>query len=493
MSEVILLSLTKSGQVNFINPNGARIIGWDSEELLGLNWFEYCVPEDSQHNAKQAFDWIIGGNLTEISHRYPVRAKAGNRTMVSWKSKVRNNEHGVIVGIYATGTEVRCNVESEQDEQTSAAKYRAIVNAAADAIITSDAKGIITSFNKSAEEYFGYRSEEIIGRNIAVLTPESHRSQHDQYIRNYLDTGMKKIIGIGREVIGRRKDGSEFPIELAVTEAKVGQDRIFAAIIRDITERKCIAAQLCSRNLELQQLQEQLFHLDRLHIVDEMASGVAHEMNQPLTAIINYASTGKRLAEENLIDRKGLLDIIGRIDQQAQRAADIVRMLRNMMKKRAAKYERVNLIQLIQNAIELVSSLNTDARDVSISTEWPDTAIIVEVDVVQIQQVVLNLINNSLDALSSQAIDHKTIDLKITTQGNGFVRLSIHDNGPGVTPSHRSRLFESFFSTKADGLGLGLTICRSVAAAHGGDIHYNANCTNGAEFSLDLPIIMATT
>ena len=492
LAKVVLLSLDVNGQVDFINSTGAALIGWRSKRLFGSDWFESCVPDECRQSVKQVFDELISGILTETEHCHTVLTQNGNRRIIAWNSRVRHDSQGLVTGVYSTGVDVTRSIAAESGEQATAAKYSAIVDTAADAIITSDSRGIITSFNKAAEKYFGYQREEILGKNIALLTPEPHRSQHDQYIRNYVETGIKKIIGIGREVVGRRKDGSEFPIELAVTEAKVGTDRIFAAIIRDITERKHAAAQLMSRSLELQQLQEQLLHMDRLHIVDEMASGIAHEINQPLTAIINYASSGMRLVGDGTLNSQSVLDVIGRIDQQARRAADIVRMLRNMMKKRPANYERVDLIQLIEDAIELLSLLNANTDDILITKEWPGSAVMVEADAVQVQQVIINLINNSLDALSNHPVDNKNIHLKITVQSKEKVRLSVRDNGPGVAPDDRAHLFEPFFSTKMDGLGLGLSICRSVASEHGGELHYNAQCQDGSEFFFDLPVIVVT-
>jgi two-component system sensor kinase FixL len=352
-----------------------------------------------------------------------------------------------------------------------------------DAIILIDAGGRITRFNAAAEHMFGYAEDEVTGRNVSMLMPEPYRSQHDGYIHRYASTGERRIIGIGREVQARRKDGSTFPIDLSVGEfmstgeLMPGGKHGFVGIIRDLTERK-------AQTREAEDLRARLTHVGRIGTLGEMVSGIAHEVNQPLTAISNYASACRRLVQSGTIDGEELAATLEKISAQAERAGQVIRGLRALVRRRDEQREPLDLNRLIRDVIKLVEFEVRQAGyaiDLELAESLPPTL----GDAVQIQQVVLNLIRNGLDAMLEQARGDR---IRIETGlRDGRVEIRVTDSGPGLPPQTQERLFEPFFTTKRQGIGLGLSICKSIITAHRGELIGENDPAGGARFRVRLP------
>ena len=370
-------------------------------------------------------------------------------------------------------------------------RFNALLDAAVDAIILIDVRGCITRFNPAAERMFGYREDEVVGHNVSMLMPEPYRSQHDGYIGRYAATGERRIIGIGREVAAQRKDGSTFPIDLSVGEfdaaaVPAGQRRRagdaqdehgYVGIIRDLTERRAQMA-------EAEGLRSRLAHVGRLGTLGEMVSGIAHEVNQPLTAISNYASACRRMVQAGTIEGEELAGTLEKIGAQAERAGQVIRGLRALVRRREEQREPLDLNRLIRDVIKLAEFEVRQAGyriDLDLAEPLPAT----HGDAVQIQQVVLNLIRNGLDAMLEQARGD-TIRIE-TGVHEGHVEIRVTDSGPGLPPPVEQRLFEPFFTTKPQGIGLGLSICRSIATALGGELTAASRLQGGAEFQLRLP------
>ena len=370
-------------------------------------------------------------------------------------------------------------------------RFTALLGAAVDAIILIDPRGRITRFTPAAERMFGYREEEVVGRNVSMLMPEPYRSQHDGYIGRYAATGERRIIGIGREVEARRKDGSTFPIDLSVGEfeaAPVPADQRrraddvqgehgFVGIIRDLTERR-------AQTREAEGLRGRLAHVGRLGTLGEMVSGIAHEVNQPLTAISNYASACRRMVQAGTIGGEELTGTLEKIGAQAERAGQVIRGLRALVRRREEQREPLDLNRLIRDVIKLVEFEVRQAGyriDLDLTEPLPAT----HGDAVQIQQVVLNLIRNGLDAMLEQARGD-TIRIE-TGVHEGHVEIRVTDSGPGLPPPVEQRLFEPFFTTKPQGIGLGLSICKSIITAHRGELTGDNAPAGGACFRVRLP------
>jgi two-component system sensor kinase FixL len=359
----------------------------------------------------------------------------------------------------------------------------ALLDAAVDAIILIDAGGRVTRFNLAAERMFGYAEAEVLGRNVSMLMPEPYRSQHDGYLQRYADTAERRIIGIGREVQARRKDGSTFPIELSVGEFMTAGELLpggqhgFVGFIRDLTERK-------AQTREAEDLRARLAHVGRLGTLGEMVSGIAHEVNQPLTAISNYASACRRLVQAGTIDGEDLAGTLEKISAQAERAGQVIRGLRTLVRRRDEQREPLDLNRLIRDVIKLVEFEVRQAGyriDLGLSEPLPPTL----GDPVQIQQVVLNLIRNGLDAMLEKARGD-VISIE-TGVHDGKVEIRVTDSGPGLPPQVQERLFEPFFTTKRQGIGLGLSICKSIITAHRGELTGGPAPAGGATFRVRLP------
>jgi two-component system sensor kinase FixL len=358
------------------------------------------------------------------------------------------------------------------------AQLDALLDAAVDAIIVINWKGEIETFNQAARQMFGYRGDEVIGKNVNRLMPAPYAENHDQYLHNYLESRIPRIIGIGRQVQARRKDGEIFPIELSVGEVLKQQKPHFVGIIRDISDRM-------RAEQEAHEIRERLAHITRLGVMGEMASGIAHEINQPLTAITNYAQASVRLLQNNAADTGEFIEILGKISQQAQRAGEVIRRLRSFIRKRESHREAVNIRQLILDTLAMTETdtrmLNCTTR-VSLDDSYPK----IVADGVQIQQVILNLIRNALDAMED--INRPEIYIGVKTLiKEGMLEIEITDNGPGLPPERETELFKPFFTTKTSGMGMGLAISQTIINSHGGRLWFTRTESGGSNFHFTLP------
>ena len=361
---------------------------------------------------------------------------------------------------------------------TREAHLRSILDTVLDATIVSDQDGTIVSFNAAAVRQFGYSEEEAIGQNLRMLMPQPYRREHDGYLQRYLATGEKRIIGVDRVVVGQRKDGSTFPMKLAVGETKTGGHRFFTGFVRDLTEREESAARL-------QEVQTELARLARLNEMGEMASTLAHELNQPLSAIANYVHGSARLLEDWEGEKaERLRDALKEAGQQSLRAGQIIKHLREFVTKGETEKSPQNLRTLIEEAgaLALVGSREKGVRSVfDFATGWDQ----VMVDRVQIQQVLTNLMRNAVEAMKDSP--KKELHVGIRPIGEDEVEVLVEDSGPGIPDEIADQLFKPFTTTKAGGMGIGLSISKRIVEAHGGEMTVARSALGGASFSFTLP------
>jgi two-component system sensor kinase FixL len=358
------------------------------------------------------------------------------------------------------------------------AHLRSILETVPDAMIVIDDKGVMQSFSTAAERLFGYSADEVIGRNVKMLMPEPYRANHDGYLDRYRATGERRIIGIGRVVVGERRDGSTFPIELSVGEMSSGQSRFFTGFVRDLTERQ-------HAEQRLQELQSELVHISRLTALGEMSSALAHELNQPLSAIANYLNGVQRiLANDPDATSQKVRDALAKAVEQALRSGDIIRRLREFVSRGETEQKAQSVAKLVEeaSALALVGARQLGVR---VGFSLDPRADYVLVDKVQIQQVLLNLIRNAVEAMGDSPRRELTVASR-PVKGK-MVEISIADTGPGLAPEVAERLFQPFVTTKAQGMGVGLSICRTIVEAHGGQIWVDSNPGGGAVFRLTVP------
>ena len=356
---------------------------------------------------------------------------------------------------------------------------RSILATVPDAMVVIDERGSILSFSAAAEKMFGYSEAEVMGENVSLLMPSPDRERHDSYLHNYERTGERKIIGIGRVTTARHRDGYTFPIELSVGEARTGSERIFTGFIRDLTERQ-------HAELRLQDLQSELAHVGRVSEVGTLASALAHELNQPLTAIANYCEAARDMLqatpdEDTLVMLREALDEAA---QQSVRAGQIVRRLRDFITYGQTERKVEQLPRLIAeaNALGLVGSRE---HGIEVDVELDPAAQGVLVDRIQIQQVLLNLIRNAIEAMLDSRVKQLTISTALKDDGD--VQVSVADSGKGISPAVAEQLFQPFVTSKQDGMGIGLSICRTIIEAHGGRIWFEPGAGRGTVFHFTIP------
>jgi two-component system sensor kinase FixL len=360
-----------------------------------------------------------------------------------------------------------------------AAHLNSILDTVPDAMIVIDSKGLIQSFSATAERLFGHKASEARGKNVSILMPSPYREAHDGYLLRYMQTGERRIIGIGRVVVGERKDGSTFPMELAVGEMISGRDRYFTGFVRDLTERQ-------ETDARLQELQTELVHISRLSAMGEMASTLAHELNQPLTAIANYMKGSSRIVSELEFDRSALLkSALDKSAEQAMRAGQIIRRLRDFVARGESEKTVESLSKVIEEACAL-ALVGAGESGVRVRMFLSSPADMVVVDKIQIQQVLLNLMRNAIDAMKNSLKKDLTISKELSA--NGLLTVSISDTGTGIQPEIREQLFQPFITTKAEGMGVGLSISRTIIDAHGGKLWVDDNPGGGANFRFTLPV-----
>lgn len=364
--------------------------------------------------------------------------------------------------------------------QRREAHLQSILDTVPDATIVIDADGTVTSFNRAAVRQFGYEPEEVLGHNIKMLMPSPYREQHDGYLHRYLTTGEKRIIGIDRVVVGRRKDGSTFPMTLAVGETRTDDKVYFTGFIRDLTERQ-------ESEARLHEAQGELARLARLNELGEMASTLAHELNQPLSAVANYVQGCVRLlAQIPTPAAEQMRKALDETAKQSLRAGEIIRHLREFTTRGDTDKGPEDVKKLIEEAgaLALVGSREQGIRT---EFEFAPSADLVLADRVQIQQVLTNLMRNAMEAMRES--DRRQLVVRTFPDGDHAIGVEVQDTGPGISDEIADRLFQPFTTTKAGGMGIGLSISRRIIQSHGSDLQYRRNEFGGASFSFSLPIV----
>ncbi|WP_262271874.1 PAS domain S-box protein [Microvirga yunnanensis] len=367
---------------------------------------------------------------------------------------------------------------SEDNLLRQTAHLQSILATVPDAMIVADDRSIITSFSATAVKMFGYQPEEVIGTSVKFLMPLPYRENHDGFISRYRQTGERRITESGRVLVAQRKDGSTFPMEVHLGEMQSGGARYFTAFIRDLTDRQ-------HTEKRMQELQSELAYMSRLTAMGEMASTLAHEVNQPLTAITGYLKgcgmiLSRMEGEHVAMLRHGLDEAA----EEALRAGEVIRQLRAFV----GRGETDQAIESLQKLIEEAGALAlVGAKDKGIKVEFdlPVRSPKVIVSRVQIQQVLLNLVRNAMEAM--QGVERRNLQIRAELVSDGtMAQISIKDTGTGIAPAILEKLFTPFTTTKQTGMGVGLSICRTIIEAHGGKIWADSTSGDGTTFHFTL-------
>lgn len=354
---------------------------------------------------------------------------------------------------------------------------RSVLSSVPDAMIVINQTGQILAFSAAAERLFGYRAADVAGKNVSVLMGGRDETHHDQYIRNYLKTGEKQIIGIGRIVKAKLANGDMIPVELKIGEADIDGQKLFTGYIRDISQQQANAHRLT-------ELQAELENFSRLNAVGSMASAMAHELNQPLTAVANYLEAARDLLstpdEETLTI---IHEALNAAATQSIRAGQIVRRLRDYVSRGELDLRSSALSNIVEDAVSL-AKVGLEGPLARVILRIPENLPPVLADQLQLRQVFVNLVRNAMEALSGS--EDPQIWIHVTRKADDRAEVRVSDNGPGIAAEIDGSPFDAFYSSKPNGMGLGLSICQTIIDAHGSDITYSKAKLGGAEFTFSL-------
>ncbi|RIA46366.1 PAS/PAC sensor signal transduction histidine kinase [Hephaestia caeni] len=473
--------LDEAGNVAIWNKGAERIKGWKESEILGRSAAIF-YPHDDVANGKPQADLdraCSEGRFQEESWRL---RKDGSEFLADITITPLYDEDSRLRGFGKVVRDITDEKAAERAIEKREAQLNSILASVPDAMVVIDAEGTMLSFSHAAQKMFGYTEAEVLGKNVSMLMPSPDREAHDSYIARYLETGVAHIIGSTRRVMGCRKDGTLVPHELAIGEATGGGERVFTGFMRDLTEQEATAA-------HLKDLQAELIHVSRVSAMGAMASTLAHELNQPITAVVNYVQIAHVLLEdpdpETIAEvREALADAAS----ESLRAGQIVRRLRDFVARGDVQKRVEDLPKLIEEACSL-GLVGLSEHGIRTRLEIDPAATPVLCDRVQIEQVLVNLIRNAAEAMAESPVRELTIATAL--EGPAMVRVTIADTGPGLDPEVAAQLFQAFLSTKTEGMGLGLSICRTIVEAHGGKIWVDTPAEGGTRFHFTLMYIAA--
>lgn len=473
-SDDAIVAKTIDGIVTDWNVGAEAIFGYSAAEVIGKS-MSILLPAGLEDEEKNILSKIRAGQ--RIDHfETRRRRKDGVIIDVSVTISPIYDEEGSLVGASNVARDITAFKTDRLALMEREAHLQSVLDTVPDAMVVIDTRGIIQSFSATAEKLFGYTADEATGRNVSFLMPEPYRSQHDGYLARYMATGERRIIGIGRLVVGRRKDGSTFPVELAVGEMRSGDRRFFTGFLRDLTERQ-------ETQKRLQDLQAELIFMSRFTALGEMASTLAHELNQPLTAATSFLNGARRLLEKGQREDPMIGDAIGNAADQMLRAGQIIKRLREFVARGESDRRPEDLRKLIEeaSALALVGVKQTGTH---VTFDFHALIGTVLVDKIQIQQVILNLMRNAIESMEGM----KRRNLTVSTRDidDNMVELSVADTGSGIAPEIAEKLFQPFVTTKRQGMGVGLSISRTIIEAHGGKLWAEANPGGGTIFRVTL-------
>lgn len=366
------------------------------------------------------------------------------------------------------------------ERQRADEKFRLAVEASLNGIVLVNREGRMVLVNAHAESMFGYARGELIGQAVEMLVPERFRGDHPGHRTGFFAKPQSLALGVGRELFARRKDGTVFPVEIGLSPIETSEETLVLAAIVDITFRK-------QSEQELAQQRNQLTHLSRVNMLGELAGSLAHELNQPLTAVLSNAQAAQRFLAQDQPDLNEVKDILTDIVAEDKRAGEVIHRLRLLLKKGEVQHQPLDVNEVVQDVLKLVHS-DLVNQNFTAHTELASDLPVLHGDRVQLQQVLLNLVMNACDAMANAARDYRQLTIRTRRADDGSVCMSVVDCGAGIAPEKLDQVFEPFYTTKPHGMGLGLTVCRTIVAAHGGKLWATNNLERGATFHVSLPV-----
>ena len=476
----LVLCALPDGSIEFANRAYHEYTGWSVEDLSRREWQTLIHPEDRREFNDYWSEALASGNALETEAR--LRRSNGQYHWFLIKkalavSHTQSGEPSLRALIACEDIDDRKLEESAR--RYSEENYRVVVETASDAIVSIDDCGTIRFANPATERIFGYKSSDLIGKSLTVLMPEYLRAAHEKGLKRYLATGQRHMNWQGTELTALRKNGQEFQVEVSFGDLDSDGHRVFTGFIRDISKRKQAVDRLRETELELARV-------SRLTTMGELSASIAHEVNQPLTAVINNANACLRLLDNRNLEPEVLRRALEDIVADGTRAGAVIARIRAFLKKTPAEKFQVDINEVIQEVLVLAGHKLHENR-VSLERQLTKALPLVMADRVQLVQVLLNVIMNAIEALSAVTNRPRMLWVHSELNESGDVLVSVRDSGIGFS-SEPDDVFIPFVTTKADGMGLGLPISRSLIEGHGGRLWGEANVPHGADFKFTLPV-----
>jgi PAS domain S-box-containing protein len=457
-----------------------NMLGYTESEFYDLRQIDITYEEDRKLSLELIGElWEGKRQHFQIEKRY--RRKDGTLVWVRNNVALVPGTGGVAPFLFTIVEDITQRKQEESQRRYGEEKYRVVIEAASDAVICVDECSAILLANPATTRIFGYEPAELIGRPLTVLMPEFLRKLHEDGFRRYLATGQRHISWQGTELTGLRKNGQEFPVEISFGEVTADGHRIFTGFVRDITDRK----QAEELRTSLHAAQGELARVSRLTTMGELAASIAHEVNQPLTAVTNNANACLRLLANHNLAPEVLRQALEEIVADGTRASAVIARIHGFIKKTPSEKSKVDINDVIQEVIALARRELSENR-VLLESQLPRSLPLVLADRVQLQQVLLNLIMNGIEAMVVVTDRPRLLWVQSQVNQSGDVLVEVCDSGTGLR-SEVDRVFTPFFTTKVNGMGMGLPISRSLIEGHGGRLWATPNSPHGAVFSFTLP------
>ncbi|WP_066779997.1 PAS domain-containing sensor histidine kinase [Sphingomonas sp. CCH5-D11] len=470
----------KSGAIDW-SAGAEHRLGLQPGDLRDYRRWQRLIHPDDILRINEQLEEVARTRAPRFAFRFRLTQGSGRLMTVEGSALASYDEDGELIRITGVNVDVTDRNEREARLQAREAQLLSILETVPDAMVVINESGQILSFSRTAEQLFSYTAQEVIGRNVSLLTPEEHTGQHDGYMGRYLATGEKRVIGRTRLLTARAADGREIPVELRVGEANTAGERLFTGFIRDISQR-------LEHEERLNTLRSELTHLSRLGAMGEMAAGLAHELNQPLAASVNFVATASLLLKEGA-EPQSVEEMLELARSQALRAGEIIRRLRDFVARHDAEVRAEPVEETLQDAMALVL-VGQKQLDVNVRYDLDPAAALMFADRVQVQQVLVNLLRNALEAMRSANTENMTILVQSRVVDPETLEIAVCDNGPGLSPAFLDQMYTPFSSTKGEaGMGIGLSICRRIVESHGGELVGENLPQGGARFRFTLPMI----
>lgn len=456
---------------NFFSKGWLDFRGRTLEQESGNGWSEGVHPDDLAGCLKtygESFD-----SQRTFTMEYRLRRRDGEYRWILDIGVPRYDPRKKFLGYIGSCMDI---TERKQANE----RFRLLVEASPSGILLVNTEGRMVLVNAMAERLFGYSREELIGQTVEMLVPERLRGAHSGHRTGFFTAPMARAMGAGRELFARRKDGTEFPVEIALNPIQSEEGILTLTVILDTTARKQAEA-------EAQWQRTELAHVGRVSTMGALAGSLAHELNQPLSAILSNAQAGSRFLNAPIPDLTEVRGALEDIAQDTKRAGEVIRQMRALVKKDEPRLAPLNPNRVISDVVRLLHS-DILIRRVRVALELDPALPSTHGDSVQIQQVILNLMLNAFDSMKDAPEEKRMAILRTRQLDTSIIRIEVRDFGTGINPERLDKLFEPYRSSKREGLGLGLSISRSIVEAHKGQLWAENNLDQGATFFFTLPV-----